>query len=270
MTEEERLNRLFSLMVDVKWTNSERYRNGIIGILKECETAEEFEVVEHVLSGLLYCTSSDLDAAASNAANVIQQVWGLDPSNAILVGLAEPNKTCGSTAYVRAIETKLPRSWSDDIHTNFASSFRHREGKKNLVIVDDFIGSGEKILTRIKRIIENPKTSDYVIHVIAFAGMNFGVGEIAKVIENRIRTGKTLNKCISETQPSDKAGRLLDKMQSLEAKIFNKPNCYSFGYKQSEAAFFLEAANIPNNNFPILWWDKYADESERATLFTRR
>ena len=268
--DQENLNRLFSLMVKIKWTNSERYRDGVMGILKDCETADEFRAVEHVLTDLKYCTSTDLDIASLNIAKVIQTNWNLNPQDTIIVGVAEPNKTCGSTAFVRSIENRLPKCWEKSIHTNFVSAFRHRDGKPNLIIADDFIGTGNKLLTRIQRIKNNPKTANYVIHVAAFAGMKFGINAVATAISGRIHAEVHLDKCISGAQPPQKSLELTAGMTSIEKKIFQKPGAYSFGYGQSEAAFFLEAANIPNNNFPILWWEKYADNTDRATLFTRR
>ncbi|WP_124475704.1 phosphoribosyltransferase-like protein [Burkholderia cepacia] len=270
MTEEERLNRMFSLITQLKWLSAERYRDGTVGLLKECSTVEEFEAVEHVLKDLKYCNSSDLDAAAASAAKQIQNGWGLTPENTILVGLAEPDKTCGSTAYLRAIENKLPRTWGNSLHVTFNAAFRHRNNKQNLVLVDDFIGTGDKLNKRIERLINNPKTASYEIHIAAFAGMIDGIATLLPSTKNRATAEILLDKSISNNAPAGNIDRLTRNMQSLETKIFCHPGKYNFGYGQSEAAFFVEAANIPNNNFPILWWEKYADDTERPTLFTRR
>lgn len=270
MTENDKLSSLFTIMSKIGWINTERYRNGILGLLAECNKVDEFDVVEHVLTNLKFCTSNDLESAATSAAHIIQNVWTLDPSNTILVGLAEQNKTCGSSAYVRAIENKLPRNWESRVFTTFVSAFRKRDESINLIIVDDFIGTGTKVKTRIERIRNNPKTSSYVIYVISFASMNTGFSSVASEVDNRIHNDIYLDKCISNYNPPDSIKTLTSSMQSLETQIFNKANEYNFGYQQSEAAFFLESANIPNNNFPILWWEKYADNTPRATLFSRR
>lgn len=270
MTEEEKLNRLFSILLKIKWINSERFRNGVIGIIKECESEEQFEVIDHVLSNLKYHKSSDLEEAGITSAAKITESWGLVPQNTNIVGLADKNATCGSTAYLRAIEIHLSRSWGDSIYTNFDSAFRHRKDKENLVLVDDFVGTGEKLSRKISALLNNPKTANYKIHILVFAGMNFGIEALRSLVNDSIYTHITLDKCLSTIQPREVAEKFISHMRDLERKIFTKSGDYSLGYKQSEAAFFLEASNIPNNNFPILWWDKYADNTERATLFTRR
>jgi hypothetical protein len=270
MQDNERQNRLFTLATTIGWLTRERYRDGTLGLLAECTTIEEFDAVEHVLRNLKYCNSSDLADGALHASRVITQKWNLNPANTILVGLAESNKLCGSTAYVRAIEISLSRDWSSSISPNFDTAFRHRKGKANLIIVDDFIGSGEKMMKKIDALIRNPKTNDYKLHIITFAGMSTGLSLIQEKVEDNLHAHISLEKAISANASEERSKLLTSGMSSLEEKIFSQPGKYSFGYRQSEAAYFLEAANMPNNNFPILWWDLYADEKSRATLFTRR
>ena len=270
MTSDEKMNCMFSILSGIKWTNAERYRHGVQGLLKDCSSHEQFAAVEHVLKNLSYRRSNDLEAGAANAGKVISELWGLEPANTLVAGLAEPNKTCGSTAYLRAIELALARTWSSSIYTTFGSAFRHRNGRQNLVLVDDFIGSGQKFSERIDRLLRNPKTADFKIHVVAFAGMATGIDRVALKVENRIAVKEQQEKCISSVRPPEKSSEYALHMAALEKKIFSHTGQYSFGYGQSEAAFFLEAFNIPNNNFPILWWEKYADGTPRPTLFTRR
>lgn len=270
MTPDEKMNAMFSILSGIQWTTAERYRHGVQGLLRDCSSHEEFAAVEHVLKSLRYRRSADLEAGATDAASTISKSWGLEPANTLIVGLAEPNKTCGSTAYLRSIELALDRRWSPNLHTNFKSAFRHRNAHENLVLVDDFIGSGEKLSTHIDRLRQNPKTADYEIHVVAFAGMKVGIDRVSLKTNGRVKVQEQLEKCISSVQPPEKANEYAQSMTVLEKKIFNHPGQYSFGYSQSEAAFFLESFNIPNNNFPILWWEKYADETPRPTLFTRR
>ncbi|MDO8774836.1 MAG: hypothetical protein Q7K57_40245 [Burkholderiaceae bacterium] len=270
MTEDEKLNNMFSLLSSVQWATAERYRRGIVGLMNECDTTGKFGVVEHVLKKLAYMRSNDLQLGAAKAAQVICQSWGLQPNNTLIAGLAEPSKTCGSSAYVRAIENELDRAWATKIHTVFKSAFRHKEENTNLVLVDDFIGTGNKMKDRITRLKENPKTEDYAIYVVSFGGMCDGIDLITKTSCNAVEIYHKLDKCISVGLSAEVASEYTARMKEMEARIFATPGRYCFGYMQSEAAFYLESFNIPNNNFPILWSETYADSSPRASLFTRR
>jgi hypothetical protein len=119
------LDTAFSLMIKVRWLSQESYRAGTLTLLRECTTIQQLDAVQHVLEKLKYCTSRDLQEAAIDAADAILNGWQLLPQETLVVGLAEGSKTCGSTAYVRAIEVNLPRSWADSIWTTFDSAY-HR------------------------------------------------------------------------------------------------------------------------------------------------
>lgn len=270
MTEDDKLNNMFSLLSNVQWTTAERYRNGVIGLMNECDTTEKFRVVEYVLKKLAYMRSSDLQTGAAQAAKVICQSWNLQPDNTLVVGLAEPNKTCGSSAYIRTIENELDRTWNSKIHTVFKSAFRHKGMNTNLVLVDDFIGTGKKLIDRITDLRNNPKTKDYVIYIVSFGGMIEGIERLEKSYCHAIQVHHKQSKCISVGLPADISEEYSNRMKEMEVRIFANPGKYNFGYMQSEAAFYLESFNIPNNNFPILWSETYADNSSRASLFTRR
>lgn len=270
MTESEKIDVMFSLMSQVPWIAVERFRDGVKGLLNECSNLDEFEAVDHILSNLTYCTSRDLGDAAAKAAAIIVNNWKLTPECTFVVGLAEANKTCGSTAYLRAIETCLPRNWGGSLNTNFSSVFGKKDNISNILIVDDFVGTGNKISAKLDELSAHARTKSATVYVTAFAGMTFGFEAIAKKIPDRIFGHIYLKKLISDELAPEKAAKLTAQMELLEKKIYKKVNDYSFGYLRSEAGFFLEAANIPNNNFPILWREKYADNTDRRTLFARR
>lgn len=272
MNDQEKLLKLFNLTLNVKWLHNERYAIGTTSLFSEISTEESFKAVEHVLKNLRYCTSMDVDLGGQQLAQHIEKVWNLSHEDTIIVGLAEPKKTCGSAPIVRAIEIKLPRLWSGSINTEFAAAFRLRNGKKNLIIVDDFIGTGDKISKRIARLKSNPKTLDYNIYVLSFASMREGLLALSKNTKlNGIKSYIELGKCISDSSMVYDANAMLGEMRNLERNLFDSASSdFSLGYMASEAAFYLEAANIPNNNFPILWWEKYRDGTERKTLFARR
>ena len=43
----------------------------------------------------------------------------------------------------------------------------------------------------------------------------------------------------------------------------------SWGYGHAEALYCRQFGNIPNSVFPIFWWNKNIDGSERKSVFTR-
>lgn len=261
----------FDLCLANEWLSAERYSSGLATLVSECSNEDELLAVRKVLHKVRYCTSKDVMNAASEAAKAIVSSWKLSAVNTLIVGMAESNKFCGSHAYLRAIESALPRVWSPNLYPNFDTAFRHRNGRECLVLVDDFVGTGDKLIGKIERLRRNPKTESYRIFVVAFGGMDEGLTRIADLVDNDIHAYIALEKALSSVQPDAVANTLKAGMISLESHIFSDSNSsYSLGYKQTEAAFFLEGNNVPNNVFPVLWWEAYTDDSERPTLFRRR
>ncbi len=272
MNSDKQLNAIFMTLLEVEWLRKERFRDGLTTLLKEAAADEEFEAIQHVLKKLTYCRSDDLIAASSEAAKQIVEGWRLTPGDSLIVGVAERGKTCGSTAYLRCIETSLPRTWSasNAVWTTTDAAFRHRNQKPNLIIVDDFVGTGEKLTALLSRLSANPKTASYTVHVCAFAAMEAGWDHVSAGIDQRFIAHRVLQKCISDLLQEPKRSSLLSAMLNLEKGIFNKPGDFNLGYMKSEASFYLEGFNIPNNAFPVLWWEQYANQTERKTLFSRR
>jgi hypothetical protein len=261
----------FELCLANEWLSAERYSSGLATLVSECSNEDELLAVRKVLHEVRYCTSNDVMNAAAEAAKAIVKSWELSAVNTLIVGMAESNKFCGSHAYLRAIENALPRSWSSNLYPNFDTAFRHRNGRECLVLVDDFVGTGDKLVGKIDRLRKNPKTGNYRIFVVVFGGMGEGLTRIADLVDNDIHAYIALDKALSSVQPTAVADALKTGMISLESHIFStSTSSYSLGYKQTEAAFFLEGSNVPNNVFPVLWWEAYRDDSERSTLFHRR
>lgn len=272
MDQESKLRAMFSTVLEAPWLAKQRFEHGLVTLLKDAESADELEAVQHVLKALTYCTSEDLVAASQEAATQILSGWCLNPIDTLVVGLAERSKTCGSGAYLRAIEVALPRKWGEHgvFWTPFDSAFRQRNGRKNLVVIDDFIGTGEKITKKIDALKANPNTQSYRIHICCFAAMSKGAAAVSSQVDGDLLVHRYFDRCISDKAVDPRKTLLAAGMSALEGKIFDHPGKYNFGYMQSEAAFYLEGFNIPNNNFPLLWADEYADKRPRTPLFARR
>jgi hypothetical protein len=272
MDAEKKLEAMFMTTLDAKWLMKERFCNGLKTLFNEANTDDELEVVKHVLKTLTYCQSEDLVQAGAEAARQIEDVWKLSPRDTIIVGVAKQGQTCGSTAYVRCIENSLPRGWSSEksIWTTIDSAFQERNDRVNLVVVDDFVGTGEKLASLFERLRKSSNTSTYIVHACTFAAMECGRNHLDEALDQRFIAHLVLQKCISDLLQEPQRSAMLSAMVSLEGKIFSKPSEYSLGYKKSEASFYLESFNIPNNTFPVLWKDTYANRAQRAALFSRR
>ena len=109
--------------------------------------------------------------------------------------------------------------------------------------------------------------------VVVLAGMKQGLDKLrGEVGADHVHCGIELQKGITEAIPQAERNRAIEAMLELESRLLPPRRIprhaddisYNFGYGQSEALFWIEGANIPNNVFPIFWWETYADPSTFA------
>lgn len=146
------------------------------------------------------------------------------------------------------------------------------EGKNQIIIVDEFLGTGRTLRTRIEWLKKNVR-QPVEIKCCFLAGMKNAVEKL-KADSIDIFCPLQLEKGISEYFEGDKLNFAINDMIGLEsklAKIINEKKLedYSLGYGKAEALYSLENGNTPNSVFPIFWWLKDKNGNERETILTR-
>ena len=144
----------------------------------------------------------------------------------------------------------------------------------NLVIIDDFIGSGNKVLNKVsyvQRTLLAKGIKDVNIYVCSLAAMIFSKPQLTSIVNN-VYSYMWLNKGITELAPEDKRMLYVKEMLALESHLLwakNVKKKYSFGYKQSETLFSIMSTNVPNNVFPIFWWRYLRPNKMREPILRR-
>lgn len=125
---------------------------------------------------------------------------------------------------------------------------RKLDSNSLLIIVDDFLGSGDTFFEMINNFPQLGSKKESII-VISLVSMEEGFNKVKKAGFN-IYTGKSRKKGISELMPENKRDKYLDLMKNIEKKINTRAE-FSLGYKQSEA--LISMIRTPNNTFPVFW-----------------
>lgn len=131
-----------------------------------------------------------------------------------------------------------------------------------IVLVDDFIGTGETALAAVDYIHELVPTLKDNSQIIVFS-----IVALRKGIECLANAGvKTYcaiekKKAISEEFGNNERASAISIMQQIESKLNKLKDDYRFGYKGSEALVSME--RCPNNTFPIYWLTKNIAPYER-------
>ncbi len=134
--------------------------------------------------------------------------------------------------------------------------------KSHIVLVDDFIGTGETALGAIKYIRElyPALTDNSKISILSIVVMQQGKQEIEKngatlyasIIRTRGIADYYIGAALTDAQ---------NKMNAIEQTLKGLMPQYHFGYGQTEALVCME--RCPNNTFPIYWYTKKDAPYER-------
>lgn len=239
------------------------------------DNIEQKELIKFLIDNFLYINGKNLDSGCKYIVNQIELEWGLTAANTIITATCDNSKPDGSQMILQKIKNKLSETWREEMLYNSLPSAAHKlQNNNNIVLVDDFIGTGDTICRKVaylQKILNNRKIDNYTIHIICLAAMNF-----AKESMNNLNipyySVHWLSKGISEKIDFAQRDNSIKAMEDLESKLndnISSRKLPNFGYKKSESLFALESNNIPNNVFPIFWWSQLKGGIARKTIFRR-
>jgi hypothetical protein len=155
---------------------------------------------------------------------------------------------------------KKPHSYND------ADAFREApiSADATVVLVDDYIGTGDTAVSVCRQLVECPWGGDKLIVLTLVsletgwrAVQNLGVPVYAAVLRKR---------AISDSARFEDAELARFQMRNIEGRLGLAPELY-LGYKQSEG---LEAMlRTPDNTLPVFWTPVAGDRSEWPAPFLR-
>lgn len=162
--------------------------------------------------------------------------------------------------------------------TNFQKAYRQytksAQAHYNLVLVDEFVGSGATVIGRIKKLrhmFEENGVTNFNIKVKVLAASTVGMNKIKEAGIN-VTSLLTLKQGISEHYDaalvSDKL-KLMDRLESILSTHYETRELPKRGYGGTESLYTRDIGNTPNSVFPIFWWPILADNSSRSTLLVR-
>lgn len=194
----------------------------------------------------------------------------------LVAAMAHDHMPDSSQAVLQDIKTYLvANNFPNGNYCNrFDHSLKHRfKNIRHYFIVDDFVGSGSTVSNRNNELAKKLAGKLYTVHFVVAAGMQYAI-EMLKANGIDIHCSYLMKKGISEKYDSAIVPHKLQLMTDLETKFAatikqTELSDHHLGYKQSEALFCRKYRNIPNNVFPLFWWKRYSDNSDRDTMFDR-
>lgn len=121
-----------------------------------------------------------------------------------------------------------------------------------LLLVDDFVGTGETAYAAINHLNNVEKIDKKRIVILTIAALEAGISYLES-LEIIIFTALVFKKGITDFYPSEIVSEKITLMESIEKKIKVHKN-ERLGFKGSEALITL--IRTPNNTFPVFWKEK--------------
>ena len=118
-----------------------------------------------------------------------------------------------------------------------------------IVLVDDFIGTGETALGAVNYLCDKKGINKNKIVVLSLVAQQKGIDaiEAAGVV---VHSHIVRNKGITDNYVDGIRSKYITIMEKIE-KLLNVEEAYQFGYGRSEA--LVKVTRTPNNTFPVYW-----------------
>lgn len=239
-----------------------------------CETDEQRDLIYAMIKKFTYLSISDMKKSILSILSYIEEK-GCSPQDTIFYAFSDDRESDSSQAFLYYMKTTFPpeKGWqAENFCGNIVKIKEHDVKYKNVFLVDDFSGSAQKVRSKFKFATKEIQNLNHncSIEVILLAAMN----KAKEKIENKripCFSVLSLKRGLSDYYINDELNSKIELMLQLEQKLEHSPKCryFPFGKDKSEALFYIDEFNIPNNVFPIFWWEKTL-LGIRNTMFTRK
>jgi hypothetical protein len=274
---------LFALMKDLMtekpWLTQSGRSSALADLIDIAESLDEQKLILELLERFHFIDQTKIQENLVAIKNQIVGEWHLKPSNTIILGSSDKDYSKSSDMVLYRLKSLFASigGWPErHFITNIGAASRFNLNEFNIVMVDDFIGSGTDINKKLRwlhdKINENGKKAK--IYVCVFAAMKQSKSVLEELCVSYF-VNAWLLRGVSDFYQGSALEQAIQLMESLESKLCCKSfgrqrlDKFHFGYKRSETLYHLENGNSPNNVFPIFWWDCQKPNDKRQPLFPR-
>ena len=272
--------KLYVLTKEQNWL--ENVSIELIELWNLCEHSTERNLIYELLLNFLCLDLKKINKYCKDISKHVCDEWCINGESTKIVALCDEKSPDGSQFFIHALKNKFAdrnnwteKNFQNNLSTIGQASYRLKAGQ-NLILIDDFIGTGNKVKKRIKWLklkIEEKNKCDIKIFLVSLACMQ-GALNVIESLEIEFFAPVILKKGISDYYEGETLKNNINNMRNLESKLYPKYknlrlSNFNFGYGKAESLFAIEGVNVPNNVFPIFWWPLLMEEIKRNTILKR-
>lgn len=267
---------LYGLSKTQTWL--ERKQHELVELWHLCNTDSERNLILDLLERYKYLAGADIDDSCGALAEIVKAQWHCDPKRTRIVAIASDTDPDGSQAVVQCLKNHLTQvdGWKvQGFYSQLHDALEKCPNGTNLILVEDFIGSGNKLtsaLITVRDRLKDDGVADVKVYVLTVSAMK-QARPVLDSLQVTYHCVHWLLKGISDYYEGDALAKALDTIKAISSKLSKKYNgqyMNPFGYEKSESLVYLEPVSVPNNVFPIFWWPILRDGTRRRPLFLRQ
>ncbi len=275
MTKREEYHKKTNLFIKQNWLINKKGK--LEELIKFCAEKEKKELIFSLLERFNYLNIETLGLILNDISDYIINESGFNEETTQLLSLTYDDEADSSQKILDNIKNPLfEKGWRSLKTVNqFGKSRKnYTNGKTQIVIIDEFIGSGQTLRVRIDYL-DKSLPDEYELICCFIAGIKETISDLEEE-GIKLFCPLQLDKGITGFYKDEELKSAVTNMLKLEEKLAQKINenkltNYSFGWGKAEALITMEGClgNTPNSVFPIFWWLKDIEDNYRNTLLTR-
>ncbi|WP_034349833.1 hypothetical protein [Herbaspirillum sp. GW103] len=250
-------------------------------IFESCASWDERALIETLLDRFMVVSPDQFIEHVNELVLEVMTIPHIDPKETIVAAMAADSSPDSSQFLVQQLKVKFQENgWGDvRIVNTFGTAFREskRSGfsRKNVILVDEFVGSGVTASGRAEEIKRQFAEVNQNVQIFVRSVFASVVGEdfLKRSAVDFVATYK-VKRGISDFEPEPDRTAKVDMMLELESRLSDTAGSHklsecSLGYGKTESLFAIMNQNLPNSVFPIFWWPTTQLGLNRQPLFTR-
>lgn len=272
--ERDSFKNILNLHTKQPWTVHKQIQ--LYDLLDECQNLEEQNLILDLLSAYENFDENRAFEAFKSIYNQITNVWKLSPHNTLVIALHNDREPGSAQALLQAAKPCFSeRAWQRKLIANMTPALDLLKNNTNVVLVDDFIGTGGQFCKNHDWLKESAQSRGISINSYYLASLCIMMQAIPRIEEKSVihYASHYMEKGITGRLNKERAEKAKELMIELEGRLMWKNQKerqkFSLGFMQSEALFRYMNNNSPNNNFPIFWWKNSSNGSLRETIQVR-
>ena len=269
---------LFRLTQKQPWLTDKHQELQLL-LFTDCSSQEQKDLILDLLDRFKYISGKSFGLSLTEMAEDIVTDPDLSDETTQIVAMAAGSGTDSSQYILYSLKRILQENeWEKHKFTNtfgkIYSSYKGLKKHKNIVLIDEFVGSGQTVIGRIKEIknvFDGAGVTDYRIKVKVIVSTEMGKNAIL-ASDADFSSQIIIKKGISDYYSNQELTKKINLMLYLESLLMHKYQDHelpSLGFGKTESLYCRENGNTPNSVFPIFWWPIYENGNRRSTVLTR-